>query len=175
MRSVFTIAISVAVASALAAETLRQSSGIIPPANIMSPGVLQATLSPILGDSAQIFSGKVIKVEHRNSDSFSSLATTSILFRVNQAIRGVQRGQIVEVKEWGGLWQAGERYHPGERVLLFLYPPSKLGLTSPVGHGSGRFSVNSAGNVLLKSRVSNSSPRIAMRRVVAAIRQAEKE
>jgi hypothetical protein len=176
VRSVLSSAIIVAIASAqLAAEMPKQSSATIPPADIISPGVLQATLYPLLRDSAQIFSGTVLKVEHHDSDSSSALATTSTLFRVNQAIRGVQRGQIVEVKEWGGLWQSGERYHPGERVLLFLYPPSKLGLTSPVGHRSGSLPVNSTGNVLLRTGVHSPAQPIAMRRVVAAIREAEKE
>jgi hypothetical protein len=174
VRSVFTVAIFIAVAFARD-EMPQESSGRVAATDIASLGMLQASLSPLLRDSALIFSGTVIQVEHRNSDSSSALATTSILFRVNQAIRGVQRGQIVEVREWGGHWQSGERYHPGERVLLFLYPPSKLGLTSPVGHRSGRFPVTSAGHVLLPTGASSPFRPIAMRRVVAAIRQAEKE
>jgi hypothetical protein len=176
VRSTLSIAFIVAIASAhLSAETLRQSSGAVPAAHATSPEILHATIDPLLRDSAQIFSGIVLKVEHRNSDSSSAVATTSIHFRVDQAIRNVRRGQVIVVKEWGGLWQSGERYHPGEHVLLFLYPPSKLGLTSPVGHRSGRFPVNRAGHVLLKSGVSSPAQPIAMRRVVTAIRQAEKE
>jgi hypothetical protein len=175
VRSILSIAFIMAVASALAAEMPRQSSGTISATDMTSTRLMQATLSPLLHDSALIFSGTVIQVEHRNSDSSSALATTSIHFRVDQAIRNVRHGQIVEVKEWGGLWQSGERYHPGERVLLFLYPPSQLGLTSPVGNRSGRFPVNSAGHVLLRSGVSSPSRPIAMRTVVAAIRQVEKE
>jgi hypothetical protein len=33
------------------------------------------------------------------------------------------------------------RFAPGERVVLFLYPDSSLGLTSPVALGQGKFSV----------------------------------
>ncbi|GAC1428679.1 MAG: hypothetical protein NVS1B11_11280 [Terriglobales bacterium] len=43
-----------------------------------------------------------------------------------------------------------DRYFVGERLLLFLYPPSKLGLTSPVGGSLGRFNLDSAGNVALR-------------------------
>jgi hypothetical protein len=176
VRSVLSSAIIVAIASAqLAAEMSQQSPERPSAADLSSPIVLRAMLYPVLRDSALIFSGTVIKVEHRDSDSSSALATTSIRFRVDEAIRNVRRGQVIEVKEWGGLWQSGERYHPGERVLLFLYPPSKLRLTSPVGGSSGRFPVNSAGHVLLRSGVSSPSRPIEMRRVVAAIRQAEKE
>jgi hypothetical protein len=129
----------------------------------------------VLHNSGRIFSGTVLQVEHRNSDSSSALATTRIKFRVDEAIRNVRRGQTVEINEWAGLWQSGERYHPGERVLLFLYPPSRLGLTSPVGNRAGRFPVNRARQVTLKAPIGKPPRAIEIRRVVAAIRQAEKE
>ena len=51
-----------------------------------------------------------------------------------------------------GLWSSGQRYRVGERVLLFLYPPSKLGLTSAVGAEIGRFNVDPLGRVLLSAQ-----------------------
>ena len=36
--------------------------------------------------------------------------------------------------------------------MLFLYPPSKVGLTSPVGGGAGRFRVDPQGNVIVEPR-----------------------
>lgn len=50
-----------------------------------------------------------------------------------------------------GLWEAGERYRRGERVVLFLYPPSKLGLTSPVEGPSGHLVVDSGGQIVVPS------------------------
>jgi len=47
------------------------------------------------------------------------------------------------------LWTTGERYRVGEHVFLFLYPPSKLGLTSPVAGSMGRFAVDSRNMVAL--------------------------
>jgi hypothetical protein len=128
----------------------------------------------VLRNSGRIFSGTVLQVEHRNSGSSSALATTRIVFRVDEAIRNVRRGQTVEINEWAGLWQSGERYHPGERVLLFFYPPSKLGLTSPVGNEAGRFAVNRAGSVTFKAPIGEPPRTIEIRRVIAAIREAEK-
>ncbi len=96
-------------------------------------------------DSGMVFSGVVTQVRR----SAASTGTTQITFRVENAIRGVRRGQILTIKEWGGLWNRGERYVAGERVLLFLYPKSKLGLTSPVGGTSGRYAVDAAGRVLI--------------------------
>ncbi len=134
--------------------------------------------SPILQtfprSSGPIFSGTVLRVEHRNANSSTALATTEIRFRVDQAIRGVRKGQLLEIKEWAGLWQSGERYYPGERVLLFLYPPSKLGLTSPVA-GRGRFPIDRSGRVILKLPVGSRPKPIEIRRVVSAIRGAQEE
>jgi hypothetical protein len=93
---------------------------------------------------------------------------------VDKAIRNVHRGQNLEINEWAGLWQSGERYRPGERVLLFLYPPSRLGLTSPVGNRAGRFAVNRAGLITVKAPIGKPPRTIEIRRVIAAIRQAEK-
>jgi hypothetical protein len=69
-------------------------------------------------------------------------------------------GTVTNVERHGGngaqpvetvLWSAGQRYRVGERVLLFLYPRSKLGLTSCVGGQIGRFAVDSWGRVLLSA------------------------
>jgi hypothetical protein len=75
-----------------------------------------------------------------------------VVFLVEQGFRGVRAGQTLVVHEWAGLWQDGERYRPGERVMLFLYPPSRLGLTSPVGGGAGQFRVDPQGNVVIEPR-----------------------
>jgi hypothetical protein len=71
----------------------------------------------------------------------------------------VRNGEVLAVREWAGLWTSGDRYRPGERLLLFLYRPSKLGLTSLVGGPLGRFPVDSVGNVILDNgRLSALSP-----------------
>jgi hypothetical protein len=175
VRSVFTIAILTTTISAFAAQISDQSPERIASRAASGPALLQAIIHPVLRASGQIFSGTVLQIEHRNSNSSSSLATTTIFFRVDEAIRNVTRGQVVEVHEWAGLWQSGERYHPGERVLLFLYPPSKLGLTSPVGNRAGRFPVDGIGRVIVRGPIGRPAHPIEIRRVVAAIRQAGKE
>ncbi len=64
-------------------------------------------------------------------------------------MRGVRTGQTLAIREWAGLWESGERYRRGERVLLFLYPPSKLGLTSPVAGPLGRFRIGPDGHIVV--------------------------
>ncbi|MGA7930571.1 MAG: hypothetical protein WCA20_31815 [Candidatus Sulfotelmatobacter sp.] len=60
-------------------------------------------------------------------------------------MRGTSPGQSLTIQEWAGLWTSGERDRVGERVLLFLYSPSKSGLTSPVAGAMGRFAMDSQG------------------------------
>lgn len=99
--------------------------------------------------SGMIFAGTALRVQHLSPDSPSGVATTRIVFRVQTAIRGVRTGQLIAIREWDGLWNSGERYRPGERVLLFLFPKSRLGLTSPVGGRMGRFRLDNAWRVEL--------------------------
>ena len=91
---------------------------------------------PLTKNSGYIFAGTVKSVE-RVAPKGNGVATVQITFHVEQAMRGARAGQMLTIREWAGLWESGERYRPGERVLLFLYPPSKLGLTSPVGGPAG--------------------------------------
>jgi hypothetical protein len=103
---------------------------------------------PLTRSSGYIFAGTVKSVEWA-APKRKGVATVLINFHVDQAMRGVRTGQMLAIREWAGLWESGESYRPGERVLLFLYPPSKLGLTSPVGGPMGRFRIDPTGGVVL--------------------------
>jgi hypothetical protein len=104
---------------------------------------------PLTRSSGYIFAGTVKSVERAAPKRNGLLATVLINFHVDQAMRGVRTGQMLTVREWAGLWESGERYRPGERVLLFLYPPSKLGLTSPVGGPMGRYKIDLQDRIIL--------------------------
>ncbi len=95
-----------------------------------------------------IFSGRVTFVGQSGPSSGQAPAAT-ITFEVEQAMRGTVTGQSLTIHEWAGLWNSGERYRIGEHVLLFLYPPSKFGLTSPVSGPIGRFAVDVRGRILI--------------------------
>jgi hypothetical protein len=99
-----------------------------------------------------IFSGTVKAVERIAPRTSDSVGVMRITFQVEQGIRGARTGQLLTIREWAGLWEDGERYRPGQRVMLFLYPPSKLGLTSPVGGEAGRFPVDRDGNVEIRPK-----------------------
>jgi hypothetical protein len=100
-----------------------------------------------------IFSGRVTSIGRSFfSSSRPDPAATVVTFRVEHAIRGTLAGQNLTIHEWAGLRLSGEDYRIGERVLLFLYSPSKLGLTSPVAGSMGRFAMNSQGQVVLSAQ-----------------------
>jgi len=103
-------------------------------------------LSPLTLSAGYIFAGTVKSIA-RASPNKNNVATVQINFHVDQGMRGVRTGQALTIREWAGLWASGERYRIGERVLLFLYPPSKLGLTSPVQGSMGRLRIGSDGRV----------------------------
>jgi hypothetical protein len=122
-----------------------QPSRLLLPA--IPPGSAHPHQAPSLTLSAgYIFAGTVESIV-RATPNKGAVATVQINFHVDQAMRGVRTGQTLTIREWAGLWASGERYRTGERVLLFLYSPSKLGLTSPVQGSMGRFSIGSDGRV----------------------------
>ena len=82
-------------------------------------------------------------------------------FHVDQAIAGVERGQILTIHEWAGAWSMHRPMSSGQHILIFLYPLSRLGFTSPVGGSLGQVALESSGK-----NVSNSGqkppPRIGL-------------
>lgn len=109
-------------------------------------------LPQFAGAAGTIFSGTVTNIGHHAATSAQPVEIVSISFHVERAIRGATAGEEITISQWIGLWSAGQRYRVGERVLLFLYPRSKLGLTSCVGGRLGRFTVDSWGRVLLSAQ-----------------------
>jgi hypothetical protein len=93
-------------------------------------------------------------------------------FRVDEAIAGVERGQVLTIREWTGAWSAQRPMSQGQHVLMFLYPVSRLGLTSPVGGSLGQIALDASGqNVSSLSPVSSHPrPNISVVQLQRAIR-----
>jgi hypothetical protein len=147
--------------------------------NPVSPG--PSHLTQMVQAAGMIFSGHVTYVGRAGPASGRAPAAIAITFRVDQAMRGTASGQSVTIHEWAGLWSKGERYRVGEQLLLFLYPPSKLGLTSPVSGAMGRFAVGRQGRILLNAQhvdgfaghpVLGGKQSVAYSEFAAAVRQA---
>ncbi len=100
-------------------------------------------------NSGYIFSGTVTSISRSEPGPQNNVRTIKITFQVEHAFRGVRTGQTLVIREWAGLWESGEHYRVGERLMLFLFTPGKLGLTSPVGRELGTFQLDPYGHVLL--------------------------
>lgn len=109
-------------------------------------------LQQLVHAAGTIFSGTVTAIARHPATHAQTVETVAIAFHVERVIRGASPGTDLTVEQWMGLWSSGQRYRVGERVLLFLYPPSKLGLTSTVGAEIGRFRVDPAGRVMLSAQ-----------------------
>jgi hypothetical protein len=136
-------------------ETVQRPEPIgVPRRYPVSPGT--TALPQIVSAAGIIFSGTVTSVGRAVGGAAPffrpEAISTTVTFQVDHAIRGTSLGQSLTIHEWAGLWSSGERYRVGERVLLFLYSPSKLGLTSPVAGGAGRFAIDPRGRILLTAQ-----------------------
>lgn len=122
------------------------------------PFPIPPVASPVLGlpqiarAAGIIFSGRVTGIARHPASARRPIETVAVTFHVESALRGTTPGESLTITQWIGLWSSGQRYRVGERVLLFLYPPSKLGLTSSVGGPMGRFRFGPRGRVLLSAQ-----------------------
>ena len=108
-------------------------------------------INDVVRASGMIFSGTVTGIKSGPANQTQAVAAVAITFHIDHAIRGTRSGDSITISQWAGLWSSGQRYRLGERVLLFLYPRSKLGLTSCVAGPMGRFEVDAWGRVLLSA------------------------
>ncbi|MGA7295039.1 MAG: hypothetical protein WBW53_15560 [Terriglobales bacterium] len=107
-----------------------------------------------------------------------------LCFQVDEAIAGVERGQILTIHEWAGAWSRQRPMNKGQHVLIFLYPPSRLGFTSPVGGSMGRIDLDSTGKhvaqrspaaALAPQHVSADTSAVSVIQLERAIRSAREE
>ncbi len=106
-------------------------------------------LRQISQQAGVIFAGRVVLIEPVRLAGSDQITSVRVTVQVEQGVRGARSGERLTFSEWAGLWSAGERYRIGQRLVLFLYPPSAIGLTSPVGGSAGRLAVDKSGRVFL--------------------------
>jgi hypothetical protein len=139
-------------------------------------GVLGPHWQQLSRDSGMIFSGTVLVIQTPDTGDQQPIPTVEITFRVDRAIAGVRPREVLIIREWAGVWLQ----HPlrnGQRVLLLLYPRSRLGLTSPVGGALGQIELSGENTVMPPSYVAHgnsySQPsRISLSQLEQAIRRA---
>jgi hypothetical protein len=95
-----------------------------------------------------------------------------LTFRVDQAIAGVDPDQILTIHEWAGAWSRQRPMYKGQHILIFLYPPSRLGLTSPVGGSMGQVVLDPRGEKVSQQDRKPLGPGVSVVQLERAIRSA---
>ena len=116
---------------------------------VSQPSSNSLNLRQLTRAAGSIFAGRVLSVSSARTQTGGDSPMIRITFQVEQGLHGVRTGARLTIREWVGAWGMGERYRVGERWLLFLYRPSKAGLTSAVAGARGRFLLDQQGRVVL--------------------------
>lgn len=88
-----------------------------------------------------IFVGEVTAVREKPGQQGAS-GIVEIDFRIDQPVRDCLAGSTYTLREWAGLWQAGDqRYRVGQRLLMMLHTPGPAGISSPVDGMNGAIPV----------------------------------
>jgi hypothetical protein len=112
----------------------------------------EAALHAMTRLAGVIFAGRVIRVRRRAGVGGGGAGTVEIEFAVENAIRGVA-GDSYTLREWAGLWQAGdEPFRVGQRYLMLLHAPGASGLSSPIGGADGAIPIHGEAGPLADSR-----------------------
>jgi hypothetical protein len=138
LRKVFALAVV-----GLASFSAAQFSDEVASARVLGPHWRELSRS-----AGMVFSGTVLDVARQPATKDRPIPLILTRFRVDRAIFGVVPGQVLTVREWAGAWSAHRTMRGGQRMLIFLYPPSRLGLTSPVGGPSGQIMLDSRGEIV---------------------------
>jgi len=112
----------------------------------------QATAARIVGPQWKtlarragiVFAGTVVGGAQQSTATERTIPAQQLTFRLDQAIAGVESAQTLTIRLWSGALSQLRPMRPGERFLLFLYRPSRLGLTSPVGGVQGQIRLSHA-------------------------------
>lgn len=129
--------------------------------------VLPLDLSQMSRQAGKIFVARCHGVETDLDEN--KIPSTFVRLAILNGIKGVETGDEILVKQFGDFREvppilegesaiismktmslASGSYRPGSEYLLFLYPESSLGFTSPVGAGQGRFEVSEGASAGLK-------------------------
>ena len=110
---------------------------------------VEAALRAMSSQAAVMFVGTVTGVRRVEGDGFAAAGVVEVRFAVETGIRGVGDGESYVLREWGGLWSAGERrFTAGSRLLMLLHAPGATGLSSPVGGMDGAIPVTGSSSLV---------------------------
>jgi hypothetical protein len=99
------------------------------------PRTTEDALHQMSRRAAVIFTGQVVAVRRQGENR--AARTVEVDFAIEDAVRGVNGGTYT-LREWAGLWLAGEQpFRVGQRFLMLLHAPGAARLSSPVGGMDG--------------------------------------
>jgi hypothetical protein len=107
----------------------------------------QVNLNEMTAGAERVVHGRIAEVRSGVHPEYSHIAVTFVTLEVIEMLKG-RASQRLTFMQFAGATQGHARnyhlpkYTAGEEVVLFLYPESRYGFTSPVGEGQGRFQVN---------------------------------
>jgi len=112
--------------------------------NAQATQVRRLNLEEMIDRAGRIVVGRCESVQVTEHPGIGTVTTINLM--VEQTLKGEEE-RLVTVRmpggELPGRWRseiAGmPRFREGEELVLFLYPESEAGLTSPVGLGQGKF------------------------------------
>lgn len=120
--------------------------------------------------AGMVFAGTVLSAGPQTARTDRITPAIEVSFRVDRPIAGVARGQILTIHEWAGAWSRHRAMRSGEHLLLFLYPPSRLGLTSPVGGSLGQIALDASGENVALQALSTPIKVVQLERAIRAAR-----
>ena len=124
---------------------------------------LPLNLEEIIFASDRIFTGICTGAEEIEDDPESKLSVVKYTFKITEAMKGLQEKEEITFKQWKPtVKDAG--YEVGKKYILFLYPNSERGLTSPVGFLQGQFEVEKKGLIRRSEVIKNKSSNIGLNR-----------
>ena len=111
-------------------------------------------LEEITSASDRIFTGICKNIEEIEDDPESKLPVIKYTFTITDGIKGIGNKEEITFKQWKPTTKnAG--YEEGKKYIVFLFPNSERGLTSPVGFEQGLFDIETRGIFLRKEVVRN--------------------
>jgi len=108
------------------------------------PQTIEEALHQLSDSAGVIFVGEVTAIRSLAGANGSS-GIVEVDFRIDQAVRNCTPNSTYTLREWAGLWAAGDqRYRTGQRLLMLLHAPGPSGITSPVGGMIGAIPVRAS-------------------------------
>ncbi len=121
-------------AASSSAQKTRPKAAVVPATAGGQVSAAAATVLHSLGSrAAVIFSGRVLDVQVNRPGGY-----VDVTFQVDRALRGCGGSSRYVLREWAGLWGAGEdRYPIGSQLLMLLSARGPSGMSAPVGGTAG--------------------------------------